>query len=130
MGLGQDLQRFADRTGARVDDVLQKVALDLFAKVILNTPVDTGSARANWVATTGQPTEATVDRQDRNGDATIGRVANVVSEFQAGEAVHLFNNLPYIRRLEYGYSSQAPNGMVRRAVVEVEQELQAALDAI
>jgi hypothetical protein len=31
-----------------------------------------------------------------------------------GNTFFFTNNVPYIRRLEYGYSEQAPQGMVRR----------------
>jgi hypothetical protein len=31
-----------------------------------------------------------------------------------GDLYYLTNNLPYIERLEYGWSKQAPGGMVRK----------------
>ena len=39
-----DLQRFADKTGVKLDLVVRKVALDIYEKVTVKTPVDTGRA--------------------------------------------------------------------------------------
>jgi hypothetical protein len=35
----------------------------------------------------------------------------------------IYNNLPYAIALEYGHSRQAPNGMVRIALAEIEAEV-------
>lgn len=38
-----------------------------------------------------------------------------------GNIYWLSNNLPYIERLEYGYSKQTPAGMVRLSIEEVKR---------
>ena len=39
---------------------------------------------------------------------------------RAGSVVYLTNNVPYIQKLEYGYSTKSPNGMVRINVARFE----------
>jgi hypothetical protein len=44
--------------------------------------------------------------------------------------IWIYNNLPYIERLEFGHSQQAPLGMVRISIAEIETELYGALSQI
>ena len=49
------------------------------------------------------------------------KVYRVANDFKAGHVFYLVNNLPYIRRLEQGWSQQAPAGMVAVTVSEFQQ---------
>jgi hypothetical protein len=40
---------------------------------------------------------------------------------KCGPPIYIVNNLPYAIPLEYGHSSQAPQGMVRLAAIEFQQ---------
>ena len=44
----------------------------------------------------------------------------------AGQVAFIVNNLPYAIPLEYGHSTQAPNGMVRITVERFQQIVDAA----
>jgi hypothetical protein len=64
---------------------------------------------------------------DPTGNATIQRfIASVKESGAAGKVHYLTNNLPYAYRLEYGWSRQAPNGMVGVTVVEFQSIVNAA----
>ena len=73
------------------------------------TPVDTGRARGNWHCTVGTPFAG----QDATG--IDGSIQAAIPR-RAGSVVYLTNNVPYIQKLEYGGSQQAPAGMVRVSV--------------
>jgi hypothetical protein len=47
----------------------------------------------------------------------------MANRLEAGSIFYLTNNLPYGERLEYGYSKQAPSGMVRITLAEYEKIL-------
>jgi hypothetical protein len=47
-----------------------------------------------------------------------------IGSWRWGEIIYLTNSLPYARRLEYGWSKQAPAGMVRITVANFERHLQ------
>jgi hypothetical protein len=51
----------------------------------------------------------------------MSRATAASAGFKAGDTIYLTNNLPYIRRLEEGYSQQAPAGMVALTVQEFAQ---------
>jgi hypothetical protein len=113
-----DIQRFVDKAKGNVDLVVRKVALDVFRRVILKSPVDTGRFRGNWQVAINSVPPGTLATTDKSGGATISRVSSVALGAKAGQVIYLVNNLPYARALEYGWSKQAPAGMVRLTVQE------------
>lgn len=127
-----DLQAFADRTKASLDTVIRKAVMDIARSVIYKSPVGNpdlwkytappgysgGRFRANWLLGVGSPRTETVAAEDEHGRDTLNAIASDIRRAQAGGVVYLTNNLPYARRLEYGWSGQAPQGMVRLTVLE------------
>jgi len=115
-----DLSRFNIESREHLENVVRYIALTLDQKVVLRTPVDTGRARGNWYPSIGQPSdEVNENAFDKSGTTTFGEIAAVVVNAQLGSVIWLTNNLPYIVRLEDGYSGQAPTGMVDVSLEEV-----------
>jgi len=113
-----DIQRFVDKANGNIDLVVRKIALDLFKRVIMKSPVLSGRFRGNWQVAIGMIPAGTLALDDRDGSATIARVTADTLDVKAGEIIYLVNNLSYSRRLEFGYSKQAPTGMVRTTILE------------
>ena len=126
MSFADDVRAFADKTNAKLETAIRKIALDLFTSVILMSPVDEGRFRGNWQVAINNVPSGTVETLDPSGQAAIARVQASVQNFQSGQVIYLVNNLPYARRLEYGWSKQAPNGMVRLT----EQRFRPIVDAV
>lgn len=120
----QDLQELANRTGLRMDTVIRKATFDLFRSVALKSPVDTGRFRANWNVSYGAPDLTTTES---NNQARAVQQAQRALTLPVGGVVTMSNGLPYARRLEYGYSRQAPYGMVRYSVLEYRRFLLRAI---
>lgn len=102
---------------------MRAAVLELFQRVVLASPVDTGRFRGNWQITSDSPASGTLDQLDPSGSNSLQRIAthmNNVSKPLEME-VWLVNNLPYAEPLENGYSAQAPSGMVRLNVAEFPQ---------
>lgn len=110
----EELKRFAEKADPEI--VVKKVAMDVFRRVILRTPVDTGRARANWQASIGAPIEGEIESTDQNRG--IVEAAQVIDNLEGDQSIFLSNNLPYIERLENGYSAQSPSGIVKVTLVE------------
>lgn len=114
MSFAWRVQAFKKKSAEEVDKQIRKIVIDLFTGIILSTPVDTGRARGNWqVGTT--PITATLPNTDPSGASAISGVMGKLSSgmFKGKDnSIWLCNNLPYIGRLETGYSGQAPRGMV------------------
>lgn len=112
MGFAEDINRWTQHTEEKLDLAVQKIALDLFKRVILDTPVKSGRARGNWQVAIGKVPNGTLELTDKTGQATISNATATTAGLKAGDVIYLVNNLPYIQRLEDGYSGQAPAGMV------------------
>ena len=107
------VQRFTTREiPEKVRQKTQEIALEALSGVVFLTPVNSGRARGNWQVSTNQPITVAVEREDKDGAATIGAGATVIAGSKPYEVIHIVNNLAYIRALEDGSSTQAPNGMV------------------
>lgn len=110
MSFATQLNAFVTGTQEKIDKTVKGATVALATRVITETPFDTTAAQGNWQASVGQPKTDILDRT--GADAAMADVsANVPDE--AGSVVYLSNNLPYIRKLEYGHSDQSPQGMVR-----------------
>ena len=121
MGFADDVHKWAKSVGARADQVPRIVAVQISGQIIERTPVDTGRAKGNWQATIETPASDTLKDEDKPGSDTVQKVYRVANDFKAGNVFYLVNNLPYIRRLEQGWSQQAPAGMVAVTVSEFQQ---------
>ena len=123
-----DLEKWARKINANIDDIITATCLDISTKIIQRTPVDTGRLRGNWQATIGAVATSSSLSRDKTGQSTIAKAATV-SEQAPGNIFFLVNNLPYARVAEFGewgtgpgatdrttrdgFSIQAPYGMVR-----------------
>lgn len=108
------LDRLAQKSGQKLDVVTRKVTLDLFTSVVQKSPVDTGRFKANWNVGLTPNVSFTASTNAGRGLTEAQQALSI----PAGGVVYLANGLPYARRLEYGYSGQAPAGMVRLSVRE------------
>lgn len=115
------------------DRLVRKVALAADQAVVMGTPVDTGRARSNWIAQIGSAPSGTIEpyapgeagsTTGANSQAAIDQAEAVISGYNNGQEIHITNNLPYIQRLNDGYSAQAPANFVEQAVAEAAQVVQ------
>lgn len=128
MSFALDLKRFADATQRRMTVIPRKVALELFRRVVMRTPVDTGRARGNWQAGVGTPPAGETDRT--GASAALEQITGEVESWDAENvAIYLVNNVPYIVPLEDGHSGQAPQGMVKISVAEFPQIVRAMTES-
>lgn len=91
-----------------------------------------GRFRANWqLGLDAPPTGELYDKKATSypsGAATVAGNQDKIPILTAGGRMYyLVNNLPYARRLEEGWSSQAPQGMVAITVLEFQQYVDAAV---
>lgn len=134
-GFEADLTAFAKLVDVELDQVIHRIALEVFSKIVQRTPVDTGRARSNWIMTEGEPSGAIPHGENVTftaSQASLMASINRISQVTPGvKVIFVTNNLPYIITLEEGgygdgpktvggYSIQAPAGMVKLALAEVE----------
>ena len=117
-GFADQVRAWERKTERKMDLAVRKIALQMFTRIILKSPVDSGRFRGNWQLAIGSVPEGTLELDDKTGTATIAKGAAIALGMNAGDIVYFANNLPYARRLEEGYSQQAPAGMVALTVQE------------
>lgn len=113
-----DISKFVNKSHSNVDLVTRKIVFDVMRSVIKKSPVDTGRFKGNWQYGTGEMPTGTLDIHDESGKGTQVHLMNKVPQEAAGKLHYIVNNLPYSIRLENGWSSQAPSGMVGLTVSE------------
>ena len=119
----------ANTLGDNLTKTVRRVAITADAALVLGTPVDTGRARSNWIVALGAPASQVIEpyspgkagsTEGANTQAALDQGESVITDYVAGQdmEIHITNNLPYIQRLNDGYSAQAPANFVETAVME------------
>jgi hypothetical protein len=139
-----NISQFVARANGNVDAVVRKIILDIGTKIVMRSPVGDaelwqsppppgyvgGRFRANWQYTFGQPATQPTDAIDPSGSSAISGIQSGVSANKAAGLHYLSNNLPYAKRLEEGWSTQAPAGMVGLTLVEFENTVRDAAGGV
>lgn len=110
-----------NRIMVRLENATQEAAVDMalriHGKLVEGTPVDTGWARSNWLLSVGTPKKETVGEPGKLNTAAAELGQSEVADWGiASGPIYITNNVPYIRRLNEGSSTQAPAGFVESAV--------------
>lgn len=123
----QIMQGAGKRLPNAVNTLIKGLAEDIDRGVILETPVDVGTARSNWVVSLSTPegnfiqAYAPGDRlgkgERRNAFAAVIQGRGVIAARQPGQTIFIQNNAPYIGVLNNGYSRQSPALFVESAIM-------------
>lgn len=136
MGFAANLNKLCERAGDKAALVVRRAALELQSGMIERTPVDTGRAKGSWQVGIGMVNTATTTRTDttplgEKDDAGAALAAEVVlNTWKPGQKIFLTLSLPYAKRLENGWSKQAPSGMVRLTVQAYSDAVKKAVESI
>lgn len=120
------VSEWIEETEVKMDDILQTIIIQVGTMVVRLSPVDTGRFRANWQLSIDAELGSSTTAFDQDGQSTINLIASKANSFTAGQVAYIQNNVLYGHDLEWGlyngptqkvtaegFSTQAPNGMVR-----------------
>jgi hypothetical protein len=164
-----DPAKFCNSAIENIEKVRRIYAFEVFKRVVMATPVSDGEdgygrvikdngvrhtggqARANWLPSTGSPSEEVITDKDKTGGPTLQKIKEVVEQVKGDEPLFLTNSLDYAKSLEYGwygkwdggnftpantgkvingFSRQSPHGMIGRVLAQAEQIFQAAVNVV
>lgn len=91
-------------------------AISAFQIVSIKTPVYTGNARWNWWCSVGSPSGK---YEEHNGLSIDTSRALTFEGVTINDVLYVSNSTPYIKRLNEGWSKQAPARFVEMAVEEI-----------
>jgi hypothetical protein len=126
LDLANDMDKLAGAVPNAASEHAKKVALTIVNDLAYHTPVDTSKALSNWIVTVGTSTEDKIGPHfpgkhgstfSQSAAETVEAAKAVIATKQPGQSIFITNNLPYIRRLNEGYSQQVPAGFVERALL-------------
>jgi len=144
MSFALDLQKFAEKAGQRADKVVGETVVNVATRIDQRSPVGDaaywiskppkgyvgGRFRGNWQLGIGSIPAGELNMVDPGGTIALPAIIAAVPEDASGRVYYLANNLPYARRLEDGYSRQAPQGIVGRTAIEFQQIVKEATEAL
>lgn len=100
-----------------------------FGTLVLQTPVDTGRARAGWQIGTAPtewvPSKAQWDEYKGTGAVTRALASVPVEQLSQADVIYICNNVEYILALEAGWSAQAPRGFIGLFIQRLNTQLTA-----
>lgn len=121
-GAARLINEVANQIPKTVNDAKKELAREIVKNLVPATPVLTGKARSNWIVTSAAPFQRTNEPPQISigGAPSFDSLERALLTVQPGATIYIRNNLPYIKRLNEGYSRQAPAKYVE-SVVSVAQ---------
>lgn len=96
--------------------VERRIGLGILRRVVMATPVDTGRARGNWQVDLNNAPKGETGALDKRGGSTASKGSAIIQTAKPFGTIQIANNVPYIGRLNDGYSKQAPAGFIEAAI--------------
>ena len=99
-----------------VGESVQSVALNFLRIATFISPVDSGRFRANWTVGITTPDDNKYENR-RSASSNLTRQNRKINSIEptSSTVIYISNNLPYARRLNNGWSEQAPKFFVEQA---------------
>lgn len=117
---GRRMREVAGIIEDNAGEIVRGGALVADQVVVTGTPVLSGRARSGWDVAIGAVPSFVPDNAPSTPEAgeqsALRRGELTIGTWKIGDGViYISNGLPYIRRLDEGYSGQAPSGMTADA---------------
>lgn len=112
------ISKYVTAAKGDVEKAVRAVSLEVYTKLLIRSPVDTGRFRGNWMIGMAVIPEAADEQRFNKPGAPLPEEMAKLSIYRIGATIHMRNNLPYAVALENGHSQQAPSGVVRVTAAE------------
>lgn len=129
-----NIDRWAQKFKLSTEQLITAIALRAFENIVRRTPVGNpdlwksaapkgyigGTARNSWYVSLGaRDTSKGAAKPNASGAQAMASFS-AIGQRQPNQVIWLNNNAPHIKALEYGHSTQAPEGMVRITLSEIQ----------
>lgn len=104
----------------RVKKLMRVATIEFWRQVIISTPVDTGYARYGWFISSHTPSRYLPPDGQEKYQVPKQQDHEDIREYGLDDKLYINNNVPYIDRLNDGYSTQAPKNFVEMAAARVQ----------
>jgi hypothetical protein len=125
MSFAEDIKKFQSNTERKASQIARKVGVDLHARIVERTPVDTGRLRANNQLAVGHKPASSLMATDKDGGATIAKGQAAMGSYTLGDDIWICNNVEYAAPVEFGAEMgkkmQRPEGFFRVSIADILQ---------
>lgn len=125
----QQMKKWAEKTNRSIEKTVEDTFVNLSTTMLIRTPVGDpslwqspppptyvpGSLVNNWFSSIIGPIINDRRPQNASGSDSLAQI-DLIGSKAPGNIAFFVNPLPYARRVEFGWSTQAPQGMVRLTV--------------
>lgn len=94
------------------EKTIRAAAITVGNAIIGITPVDLGTLQANWKAEVNNAPSGTTNSTNK-AEATSSMVSGTIN-YKIKDTIYIANNMPYAKRINDGYSKQAPTFFVQK----------------
>lgn len=115
------LQRFRGRNRRRIKSFMRMATIELYRRLMVVSPVDTGNFRWNWWCQVNGITTRYETHENRGID--LNRPITIFSDFELNDSLYICNSTPYAKRLNEGWSKQAPARFAEITVSGVQNDV-------
>ena len=117
--------KIADYLKSQTENAMKIAIVECLRQLAISTPVDTGRGRYGYYCTVGKPSEAIPDAAPKRGQLyypfpDIAIRLSEMGKFSISDTLYITNNVPYIVKLNNGYSKQAPARFIERAAANAQ----------
>lgn len=120
MAYANDLSVMVELTEFASEE-MQKLGLLVDQAIVLATPFKDGIAKSNWLMSLNEPDESiNMTNIDKVGSYSINLARKVTEGYPKDSlpTIYISNNLPYIQRLNEGWSQQAGTKYVEAEIAQ------------
>lgn len=140
----KDFAKIIEHAKGNASTVYRYVAQDLLKNFVVASPVGDpsgwqspppagyagGRLKNNWMVGDRAINTTTTNAPDAVGAASLNDGFAAINSLQLGGTIYITNSLPYAKALEYGHSKQAPHGMVRIGVQNLQRSVRDAVQGL
>lgn len=123
------VRRYIQLRREMVPKCMRLFMIEFYRDCTLSTPVDTGRARWGWMCSIGRPALSAPPPGQYSMAAARAADTFTVSAVSGRDPLYVANNVPYIHRLNEGWSKQAPARFVELAFDAAFDKLQKYITA-
>lgn len=121
----KQLGGIAIRLEEKTTRYIRAYAITLLNNLVFATPVLTGRARGSWIVSVNAPDDYQAKLIDKNGNRVYNNGVSRIEKRYKGldDAIYIQSNLPYIDRLDKGWSQQRPYGFTKISIKRADAQM-------
>lgn len=130
LGVGdKGVQRYVKLRREMVPRCMRMFMVEFYRQVTISTPVDTGRARWGWNCSIKAADLTVPDPGKYSRDASRASQTFSVTVITGNDSLYIANAVPYIGKLNEGYSRQAPARFVELSFENTADKLEKYISA-